>query len=177
MKTAEEKLTAWIDGKLQGEELAEFERELANYPEAAAEKTAAGQLGELLRTHCTAPELQNADFFNHQLMQRIEADEAAAGVQTAVSGASAEGVRSVLFSLARMAWAGVAFLLIALLLFAITIPGARRSNPTAGEYMAEILNAHTEDPAITASTFHSKAGNVTVLWLDGLNYLPDGEKL
>jgi len=170
MKTVEEKITAWIDGKLTGSELADFD---AN-PEAMAEKAAAQQIGMLLRAHCGEPKLQNADFFNHQLMQRIEADQRA-GATSKPRGSFT--FSSIFFSLSRMAWAGVACLLMALLLFAATIPGARRSNPTAGQYMAEILNAHTEDPAISASTFHSKASNVTVLWLDGLKYLPDGDQL
>jgi len=173
MKTVEEKMTAWIDGTLTGSELAEFEKELGR-EQIISEKEAAQQIGALLRTHSRGPELKNADFFNHQLMQRIKADQAAG--MSSKRGAAFQ-IGSLFLSLSRMAWAGAACLLIALVLFATMIPGARRSNPTPGQYMAEILNAHTDDPTITASAFHSKAGNVTVLWLDGLNYLPDGDKL
>lgn len=176
MKTVEERIEAWIEGKLTGPELVELERELGPDRPATPAPTAspARQLGKLLRAHCSAPKLQNPDFFNHQLMQRIAADQAAAQRGKETDRASG---RFLFFSLPRMALAGVFCLLMALLIFASTIPGSRRSNPTAGQFITEILNAHTEDPAISASAFHSKAENVTVLWLEGLNYLPDGEKL
>lgn len=119
------------------------------------------------------PQLEHADFFNHQLMERIAADQAASSTQKA----QRKEVGSFFFSLRRMAWAGAFCLLIALALFATTIPGSRRYNPTAGQCVSEILNAHTEDPAITASSFHCKKGNVTVLWLDGLGYMPNGDQL
>ena len=43
MKPFEEQFTAWTDGKLTGEELAAFERELAQHPEAAADKIEIGR--------------------------------------------------------------------------------------------------------------------------------------
>ena len=74
MKPFEEQFTAWVDGKLTEAELAEFEKHLAEHPEAAEEKEAALQIGQLLRAHPTAPRLSNPDFFNHQVMQRIAAE-------------------------------------------------------------------------------------------------------
>jgi anti-sigma factor RsiW len=127
MTTVEEKMTAWIDGKLTGKELAEFERELERRPEAVVEKAAAQQIGELLRTHCSAPILQNAEFFNHQLMQRIEADQANAGAPRKTASAR-EGR---FLNLPRMAWAGVFCLLIALMLFEVTISRAESIQPRA----------------------------------------------
>ena len=73
MKTFEERFTAWVDGQLTGPDLAECEKELATHPEAAAERAEAQKLGDLLRAQ-HAPKLGNADFFNHQLMQRIAAE-------------------------------------------------------------------------------------------------------
>ena len=47
-------------------------------------------------------------------------------------------------------------------------------NPASNnEYMAQFYNARTADPAVSATAFHSKKDNVTVLWLDGLDYLPE----
>lgn len=53
MKTVEEKITAWIDGRLEGKELADFERQLE--PKLIAEKQEAQELGDLLRSTLNAP--------------------------------------------------------------------------------------------------------------------------
>lgn len=187
MKTVEEKIAAWVDGKLTANQLAELDRELggshwrtasaaapagASRARSIVENETDRQLAGLLRSHCGDRHLENADFFNHQLLRRIEADQAVER-QAGSRGAG----WSLFLSLRRMALAGAFCLVVAVLLFASTIPGTRRSNPTPRQFMAEITNARTEDPAITASTFHSKSEKVTVLWLDGLNYLSDGDKL
>jgi len=105
MKTFEEKFTAWVDGELKGRELAEFEAELPRALEARLEKVAARQMGELLREHGRAPELTNADFFNHQLMQRVESESA--------RHAAARPRRKFAWSLPRLAMAGAFSLLAA----------------------------------------------------------------
>src|SRR5579862_2410752 len=105
MKTFEEKFTAWVDGELKGKELAEFEAELPNALEARLEKHAAGRIGELLREHGRAPELTNEDFFNHQLMQWIEAQSA--------RPATAPARRKFAWSLPRLAMAVAFSLLVA----------------------------------------------------------------
>ena len=53
MKPFEEQFTAWVDGKLTGAELAEFEKQLAEHPEAAAEKVH-GELDEAERERVRA---------------------------------------------------------------------------------------------------------------------------
>src|SRR4051794_21482042 len=75
MKPFEELYTAWIDGRLTGEELADFERTLPDRAEAEADRAQAHSCGEFLRRHSAAPSLSNADFFSHQLMERIAAGE------------------------------------------------------------------------------------------------------
>lgn len=75
MKTFEERYTEWIDGELRGAALIAFEEELARRAqagEAQAEKVGAASLRALLREHLQAPELSNAEFFHHQLRERIE---------------------------------------------------------------------------------------------------------
>lgn len=92
MKPFEERLTAWIDDALTGDELAAFERELAAHPEAESlrlEKRVAHQLRALLREHLPAavPALgNNADFFNHQLRERLLAETAGKPRETAAHG-------------------------------------------------------------------------------------------
>ena len=40
-------------------------------------------------------------------------------------------------------------------------------------YLVEVLETRTGSDSIYASSFHAKKNNVTVLWLDGLPYIPD----
>ncbi len=165
MKTFEEKYTAWIDGQLTGAVLEKFEAELRDSAEAALDKTGALQLGELLRTHATPPPLGNEDFFNHQIAERIRAETPAPARQSSP------------WSFVRLASAGAFCLLIAGLLFHYAIPVGPQQNKSEAEYVAQILDASPGDPTISATAFHSKADNVTVLWLDGLEDLPEDSAL
>jgi len=169
MKTFEEKFTAWVDGRLSGPELAAFERDLHAHPEAVAEKQGALELGKLLRIHLPAAPLRNADFFNHQLLQQIRAAEPATAPAL---------VHPVSFwSLRRMAFSGAFLLLLSTLLYFAAVPNTRREVKHNQQYVENILNARSDDPAITATSFHSKENNVNVLWLDGLSYMPRDHKL
>ena len=55
MKTFEEKWTAWLDGELSGDELAEFEASLPDKAAAEAEKRDAQKLGAFLKEQLPAP--------------------------------------------------------------------------------------------------------------------------
>ncbi len=161
MKPFEEQFTAWVDGKLDGAELAEFEKQLASRPEAAAEKEDAQRLGEFLRRHSTAPRLSNPDFFNHQLMQQIAAETPRPAVRT----------HGAFWSLNRLAWAGAFSLAIAFGLYKTTIPtGAPHGSDS--KYFAQVVEAWPSDPSISATTVYNPDDNVTVVWLDGLDYIP-----
>jgi len=168
MKTFEEKFTAWVDGRLSGPELAAFERELQAHPGALAEKLAALEIGNLLRANISAPPLKNPDFFNHQLLQLIESSQPSA----------APALRRLSFwTLPRMAFSGFSLLLLATLLYFAAVPNTNRDVRKHKEYVDNILNARSDDPNITATSFHSTRDNVNVLWLDGLSYMPPGHKL
>jgi anti-sigma factor RsiW len=164
MKPFEEQFTAWVDGKLSGAELAAFEKQLAAHPEAVAEKEAAHKLGRLLRAHPTAPPLTNPDFFNHQLMQRIAAD-------TPRAAQPARKKESFWFSIPGLAWAGAACLLVAFVLFKTTIPDGPR-HLEKSNYYAQVVESWPGNPNVSASTVYSADDNVTVVWLDGLDYIP-----
>ena len=164
MQTFEEKFTAWIDGRLSDGELQQFEAELASNADAQDGKIAALQLGNLLRKEYRAPELRNADFFNHQILQRIAAETPRREEMAETAPA--------FWPLWRMAWAGGLSLIIAAVLFyAVVRPGPSPA-PAAKDLLAQVLDANTTDPGVTASSFQSKADSVTVLWLDGLDYIP-----
>ncbi len=178
MKTFEEKFTAWVDGRLTGAELAAFERELADHPEALAEKETALELGNLLRTHLSAPPLKNPDFFNHQILLQI-------------AQPSLPARRPAFWSLPRMVFSGAFLLLLSTALYFAAVPNTRREIRHNEQYVSNILNARnpdvasvsnvlsvqSDDPHVTATVFHSKGDNVNVIWLDGLSYLPSDHKL
>lgn len=155
----EERLTAWIDGELTGREQAGFEASLdqggLTRAQAEAERAAARQLGALLRQHAPAPGFQNGEAFNHQILRRIEAETPAPA-----------------WPWQRLLWSGTGGLAVAaLLFFAFVAPALHRLGPPP-EYYAQILNATTSDPSISAGAVHSNEENVTVLWIDGLDYVP-----
>jgi anti-sigma factor RsiW len=168
MKTFEEKLTAWIDGELTGPELVEFERELENHPEAFAEKEAALEIGNLLRTHLSAPPLRNADFFNHQILRQLHASEPAAVPAPR---------RFTFWTLPRMVYSGAFLLLLSTAFYFAAVPNTRRQVRHNEQYVSNILNARSDDPSISATSFHSKEENVNVVWLDGMSYIPPDHKL
>ncbi len=167
MKTFEEKFTAWVDGSLTGAELAAFERELEDHPEALAEKEAALEIGNLLRTHLVAPPLRNADFFNHQILRQIAPSS---------SSLSPPARRPSFWSLPRMAFSGAFLLLLSTALYFAAVPNTRREMLDHKQYVENILNARSDDPGITATSFHSAKDNVNVVWLDGLTYMPGDQK-
>lgn len=169
MKTFEERYTAWIDGRLTGPELEAFEKELEDREEAEADKRGAHRLGDLLRTHGTAPAMPNPDFFNHQLMARIAAEQPR---QTTGSGG---GRWFFSWPFMRLAAIGGVALALGLMLVRTNMPEApapRTTMPSQPPYFAQILETQTDDPNISATVLHSEQDNVTVLWLDGMEYLP-----
>jgi anti-sigma factor RsiW len=166
MKTFEEKWTAWIDGELTGAELAEFEASLPDKTAAEAEKREAQKLGTFLKEHLECHAMGNEEFFQHQLLERITADDRG-------SRRESEGSGRVWWPIGRLVWVGAT----ALALFSVcTFFVMREKAPTdQSQYLSQILNARV-DPAVspnaTISMFESKKDKVTVLWVDGLQSLP-----
>ncbi len=164
MKTFEEKWTAWLDGHLTGKELIDFEASLPDKAAAEAEKGEAQKLGALLKEQLGGQALSNADFFSHQLRERI-AREAAAQDR--------HGERSTWWTVRRLAWSGATSLAIFLICAFFVM---REKNPgEQSEYLTQILNARV-DPAVspnaTISMFETQKDKVTVLWVEGLQSLP-----
>ena len=168
MKPFEEQFTAWVDGKLSGPELAAFEKELERHPEAAAERAGAQKLGALLRGNPAAPKLANNEFFNLQIQQRI-----AAAQPRERAGEKAAGW---FWSLPRLLIAGAACLLLAGVMFKTLIPTGSTVNET-DPYFAQVVESWTSEPGIWANTVYNPKDNVTVLWLDGLDYIPASYQL
>ena len=166
MKTFEEKWTAWIDGELAGDELAEFEASLPDRTAAEAEKHETQKLGAFLKEHLPCPAMGNEEFFHHQLHEQI-ARESAVPANTSAGGGRAW------WPIGRLAWVGAT----ALALFSVcTFFVMREKAPVdQSQYLSQILNARV-DPAVspnaTISMFESKEDKVTVLWVEGLQSLP-----
>ena len=165
MKTFEEKWTAWLDDQLTGKELAEFEASLPDKTAAEAEKRDATKLRTLLKRELVAPVLTNADFFSHQLRERMSREEA--------SETDGHGSIRSWWSIPRLVWAGAASLALFLV---CTFFVVREQTPAdQSQYLTQILNAHV-DPAVgpgaTVTMFESKEDRVTVLWTEGLKSLP-----
>jgi anti-sigma factor RsiW len=165
MKPFEERYTAWIDGQMSEAERAPFEQELTDRAAAETDKHEVHRLGDLLRARGTAPQLMSGDFFNHQLQQRIATEQPSAPVR--------ERQRWWSWSIPQIACAGAACLLAAAALYKGVIVSPEPTSVTAeSTYFAEIVDVRTSEPEIYASTVYTAQDNVTVLWLEGLDYLP-----
>ena len=165
MKTFEEKWTAWLDGKLSGRELSEFETSLPDKATAEAEKADARKLGVLLRRELGVSALTNEEFFSHQLRERIR--------ESSVPSGERDANPSTWWTIPRLLWMGTASLAVFLVL---TVFVMRDKNPAEeSQYLTQILNARVDpviSPNATVSMFEVKQDRVTVLWTEGLQSLP-----
>ncbi len=162
MNPFEERFTAWVDGELEESEKLSFEAELRT--DCARDKQDAIRLGDLLRTCPAPPSFDGGDFFNHQLLERIRALESPAS-------ALPRGKKG---GLSWFAWAGACSAVAAAVLFHFLIPiGPQETGASSGGYMAQLSGTRPSDPGVTVSAFHSKKDDVSVVWLDGLDYLPE----
>ena len=164
MKTFEEKWTAWIDDQLTGRELEEFLASLPDKAAAEAEKQSAKQLGSFLREQTVA--LSNADFFSHQLRERLDRESAPVRPEP-------DTVRTGWWTIQRLLWGGITSLAIFALCTVVVL--REKTPPSQSQYFNEILSYRvdpTVSPNATISMFQKKEDRVTVLWVDGLQSLP-----
>ena len=158
MKTFEERWTRWMDGKMSVGELEEFSAELSKYPRAEAERVAVEKIGQLLRGQVVPP-MRNEDFFNEQLAQRMW-----------VEGGESEGREGGFLGVdwgARwrwLIWGGVvgAVVVGGLIWWA----GGEKGNGV------EVVGLWPGDPSISASTIYDRQEKITIVWLEGLDYIP-----
>jgi anti-sigma factor RsiW len=166
MKTFEEKWTAWLDGRLSDRESAEFEASLPDKAAAEAEKAEAKKLGALLKRELGAQALQNEEFFNYQIRERIAREGAG-------ESRNRRGDVSTWWTIRRLLWTGTASLALFLVMAIFVM---REKSPTEqSQYLTQILNARVDpvvSPNATISMFETKEDRVTVLWTEGLQSLP-----
>src|SRR5438477_349934 len=167
MKTFEEKWTAWVDDQLTGKELAEFEAALPDKAAAEAEKRETKKLGTLLQRALGAQPLHNADFFSHQLRERIDREDRAS------SGSRGEPGASFWWPIRRLVWAGATSLAIFMAIAVFVMRDKEPAEPS--QYLTQIMGAKLDPatgPDATITIFESKEDRVTVLWTEGLKSLP-----
>jgi hypothetical protein len=164
MKTFEEKWTAWIDDHLTGRELEEFLASLPDRTAAEAEKQSVKRLGSFLREQAVA--LSNADFFSHQLRERLDRESAPARSERAT-------VQTGWWTIRRLLWGGITSLAVFALCAVLVL--REKTPPSQSQYLTEILTYRvdpTVSPNATISMFRPKDERVTVLWVEGLQSLP-----
>src|SRR5207245_4051394 len=137
MKTFEEKWTAWIDDQLTGRELEEFLASLPDRTAAEAEKQSAKQVRSLLREQAMA--LSNADFFSHQLRERLDRENAPIRSEP-------DAIQTGWWTIRRLLWGG----LTSLAVFAIcTVVVFREKAPSSlYENLTQIFVTHV-DPTVS----------------------------
>ena len=169
MKTFEDKLEAWETGRLNLKKQREFERELDAICPTDAELASQKSFGKLLREHMTTSTLSNEDFFNVQILRYIEAEQRARG------GRSFFQKLTYRLSFHRpFAALAAALVLIALALFFTSpFPGLEQ-DLKAGQlaYYVRFHNTKTTTPNISAVPVYLDEVRATVLWLDGLDWIP-----
>ena len=159
MKTFEQKFTAWLDGALSAEESLAFEKE---HPSILKDGSDLLKLKSLMKENLVPAELSHPEFFNAQIIARIEHE-----TRRIRLGRS-------WFGLPRLAWGGIATLATGVALFAVLIPHGDLSNPRSG-YVAEVLKAKAADPKVKATVDSQK--DMTIIKLEGLQNLPADKDL
>jgi anti-sigma factor RsiW len=160
MKPFEEKLTAWLDGKLSAEEARLFQNE---YPLAQEEKAQFMKLKGLLRESLESHVLPDPDFFNAQIMAQIGRESA-----------PRRSLRRGWLGLPRIAWGGVCVLGVGFAMFVALIPHGDLSDPRSG-YVADVLKTKTRGPNVKATVDNQK--DMTIIKIEGLQKLPADKDL
>jgi len=168
MKTFEEKWTAWLDDRLTGRELSEFEASLSDRAAAQAEKAEVKKLGELLKRELGPHPLKNEEFFSHQLRERIIQENRGQN-----RGRARRSPISGWWTIPRLLWAGTASLALFLICTLLVMHQERPAEES--QYLTQILNARVDpvvSPNATVSIFEVKQDRATVIWTEGLQSLP-----
>jgi hypothetical protein len=171
MKTFEERHAEWLDGRLNESENSVFERELAatHGLDPVTERAAFDRLKRALREHMALTRMPNPDFFNHRLLERIEADrkerQAPAPADDSVS-------RWIHAHLLRLALAGAAALALGVVAYQGLISPELVPRPET-VYLTQVLDAKSPAPDISAVSFNESEQPAAVLWLDGVEHMPE----
>ena len=174
MKTFEERHAAWLDGRLDEAERGIFERELAGQQQIdpATERAELDRLKLALREQLARTRMPNPDFFNHRLLERIEADRQAASPRAPITATPAVGWFQSIF--VRLTLAGATALLLGVATYRGFISPQLEERPETA-YLTQVLDAKSPAPDVSASSFNANAKEeqAAVLWLDGMSHVPE----
>jgi hypothetical protein len=152
LSSFDEKLMAYVDGKLSEGEATAFERE---HPDAIRERASVLKLSSMLKLGSVAPTLRNAEFLNRQILKEITP-------RASVAVAEEEG-RPGFFNLWRLVLAGTFCLLLAAGVYrAFVMPTAPANRP----YLAQVLSVKTGDATLTTRLVSEEG--LTFVMIDGL---------
>ena len=165
MRTSdEERLTRWFDGELEDDAVADL---LARDPGLTEEKANAVRIQGLLREALHAEEkVPHADFFNAEVLRRVEAESDAEAGLVRWSDEAEVFPRFTRFRVASAL--GFAAALVAMVAHTLSRPPADRS---------EVVNAFTPDPEVSATAEYHRSAEATVIRLTGLPEVPAGDGL
>jgi hypothetical protein len=111
--------------------------------------------------------MNNADFFSHQLRERIDQEDREPASNRGGAGSS------IFWPIGRLVWAGATSLAI---FVAIALFVMRDKQPVEpSQYLTQIMGAKLDagnGPDATYTIFESQEDRVTVLWTEGLKSLP-----
>jgi anti-sigma factor RsiW len=154
---SEERYNRWIDGTLPDSERAALRADLAAAGIAETERDTVLRAGELLRR--TAAPLEHADAFREQILDRIRSEVASDDRR-----ASRSSRPTPRFGLA---WSGLTLVALAIIGFAFLIP-----KPWDQSTQSEVYSVWSEADAVSAVAVHTPDHSASVVWLDGLEYIP-----
>lgn len=153
MKNFESTFNRWLDGTLDEAESRKFEAGLDEETLRAAKAWPATR--SLLQEAARQISLPHPDFLNEQIRREIE--------RTPVPAAA-------WFPLRRLLLAGACCLAAAIVLTAFYLPVQNHAETVV--FMAE-----TSSPDTSASAFQTPGSRGTVIWLEGMPYIPDEERV
>ena len=171
MKTFEERHADWLDGRLNQAEREIFERELAESHglNPTVERAEFDRLKQALRKHMAQTRMPSPDFFNHRLLERIEADRRASAVRPASPSDAPNWIHAHLL---RLALFGAAALAVGVVAYRGLIAPEIAARPET-VYLTQVLDAKSPAPDISAVSFNESEQPAAVLWLDGVEHMPE----
>ena len=155
MKNIESTYNRWLDGNLDEAARRKFEATLDD--ETLTSSAAWPEVRQLLKESADEITLPHPDFLNEQIRREIERENTRA---------------SAAVPLPRLIWAGAFCVATAIVLTMLFLPIDRSGNAGATVFLAE-----TSAPGASASTFRTPGDRGAVIWLEGISYIPDGERV
>lgn len=161
----EKKLTLWIDGELDDEQVRDL---LDAHPELIELKKSADETGSLLRQGLPIEEnLPYPDFFNHRIQQRLLEEDEVESKSPAIN-MKEEASYFPLFTRSRL-FAGLAFAALAIGLIVNSFISPDASTAIA---RSEVIGTYTPNPNVIASSHYNAEAGATIIQLDGLEEIP-----